>query len=126
MLLLYHVCFVLFVWSYGRTIFSPLGSVPKRFRLSSEDMETIDSADDHKSVLERIVVSKDLPCTMRSIQQEIRYCSECSLVKPDRTHHCSVCGACVLKVRSTTVRTTCIYTVLILSFLDGPPLSLGK
>jgi hypothetical protein len=31
-------------------------------------------------------------------QGEVRYCTECSQIKPDRCHHCSVCGECVLKM----------------------------
>lgn len=27
-----------------------------------------------------------------------RYCKKCQTVKPDRTHHCSTCGKCVLKM----------------------------
>ncbi|VDK81257.1 unnamed protein product, partial [Gongylonema pulchrum] len=26
-----------------------------------------------------------------------RYCYQCSLIKPDRSHHCSSCGFCVVK-----------------------------
>ena len=69
----------------------------RRFYLSDEDMDRIENSDNPKATLERLLVSKDLPCTMRSMQQEVRYCSECSLIKPDRAHHCSVCGTCVLK-----------------------------
>ncbi|KAJ2546463.1 Palmitoyltransferase zdhhc2 [Coemansia sp. RSA 1933] len=29
---------------------------------------------------------------------EPRYCLKCNLPKPDRAHHCSVCGVCVLKM----------------------------
>ncbi|KAJ2400792.1 palmitoyltransferase for Vac8p [Coemansia sp. RSA 2559] len=29
---------------------------------------------------------------------EPRYCLKCNLPKPDRAHHCSVCGICVLKM----------------------------
>lgn len=28
----------------------------------------------------------------------IRFCERCVLIKPDRAHHCSVCGTCVLKM----------------------------
>lgn len=28
----------------------------------------------------------------------VRYCDKCLHVKPDRAHHCSVCGVCVLKM----------------------------
>ena len=27
-----------------------------------------------------------------------RYCEKCQAVKPDRSHHCSVCGSCILKM----------------------------
>lgn len=27
-----------------------------------------------------------------------RFCRNCLLVKPDRSHHCSICGTCVLKM----------------------------
>ena len=27
-----------------------------------------------------------------------RYCEKCECIKPDRCHHCSVCGTCVLKM----------------------------
>ena len=32
------------------------------------------------------------------LQGAVRYCEKCACVKPDRAHHCSVCGACVLKM----------------------------
>lgn len=28
----------------------------------------------------------------------LRYCDKCVVIKPDRAHHCSVCGTCVLKM----------------------------
>lgn len=32
------------------------------------------------------------------LQGAVRYCEKCACVKPDRAHHCSVCGSCVLKM----------------------------
>lgn len=29
---------------------------------------------------------------------DIRFCDKCKIVKPDRSHHCSVCRKCVLKM----------------------------
>ena len=71
---------------------------PFRFALTVADMDSIEGAVDPRATLEQLAVLKDLPVAMRSIQGEVRYCSECSHVKPDRTHHCSVCGQCVLKM----------------------------
>jgi len=94
----YHFFLGLFVWSYWNTVFTSPGSVPKKFALSVADMDNIESSIDPRATLEQIAVRKDLPVAMRSIQGEVRYCSECSHVKPDRAHHCSVCGHCVLKM----------------------------
>ena len=32
------------------------------------------------------------------LQGAVRYCEKCAVIKPDRAHHCSVCGSCVLKM----------------------------
>jgi len=28
----------------------------------------------------------------------VRFCDKCKIIKPDRSHHCSVCSCCVLKM----------------------------
>jgi len=94
----YHVLFVLFSWSYWKTVFSNPGSVPRRFRLTEDEVDLVENAEDPKAALEQLAVSKDLPVFMRSVRGEVRYCSECSHIKPDRAHHCSVCNGCVLKM----------------------------
>lgn len=33
----------------------------------------------------------------RSIEGDLRFCSKCEILKPDRSHHCSECKKCVLK-----------------------------
>jgi len=98
MLVFYHFFFTLFVWAYYQTVFNSPGGVPKRFLMTSEELESVETAEDPRVVLEQMLVRKDLPCVTRSFTQEVRYCSECCLIKPDRAHHCSVCGKCVLKV----------------------------
>ena len=40
--------------------------------MSNEELDRIESSDNHRLALEQIVIAKDLPCTMRSVQQEIR------------------------------------------------------
>ena len=52
---------------------------------------------------------------------QVRYCEKCATIKPDRAHHCSVCGTCVLKVDLN-----CFWIITKLSFVDGPPLSVGE
>ena len=94
----YHLFFVLFLWAYFKTVFTSPGNVPKRFRLTESEVDRIEGASDPKYALEQLAIAKDLPVFMRSLQGEVRYCSECSHIKPDRTHHCSVCNSCILKM----------------------------
>lgn len=42
--------------------------------------------------------ARNLPMQCRTITGEMRYCDKCKALKPDRAHHCSVCGRCVLKM----------------------------
>lgn len=50
----------------------------------------------HRQILEGF--AQNLPITNRTVDRTVRYCDKCRLIKPDRTHHCSVCGECVLKM----------------------------
>ncbi|XP_022184414.1 palmitoyltransferase ZDHHC15B isoform X3 [Nilaparvata lugens] len=98
-LLCYHVFFVMFLWAYYQTIFTPIGSVPKKFKLSPIDIDKIkraDSEESQKMILERC--AQNLPVSNRTVSGVIRYCDKCCVIKPDRAHHCSVCGECVLKM----------------------------
>uniref|UniRef100_A0A8C6VJU7 Palmitoyltransferase n=1 Tax=Naja naja TaxID=35670 RepID=A0A8C6VJU7_NAJNA len=82
-LVIFHLSFVMFAWSYWKTIFtfpaSPSNEVNKSFKvlilnlcISYLDFEIFNIA--------------------------IRYCDRCQLIKPDRCHHCSACDLCVLKM----------------------------
>lgn len=97
----YHIVITLFLASYWRTVWTRPGDIPKRFRLTAEELDSVEGSDDvevQKRLLEQIVIDKDLPVAMRTIQGAVRYCEKCATIKPDRAHHCSVCGTCVLKM----------------------------
>ncbi|CAB4056078.1 ZDHHC2_15_20 [Lepeophtheirus salmonis] len=94
---LYHIFLFLFVTSYWKTVLTHGGSVPPAFKLSAEELDNIE-AGDPKMLLEDLAAKKDLPLIMRSMNGEIRICMDCRSIKPDRAHHCSVCGICVLKM----------------------------
>ncbi|XP_060516105.1 palmitoyltransferase ZDHHC15B isoform X2 [Cylas formicarius] len=99
-LIFYHMLFVMFCWSYIQTIFTDIGRVPSNFRISDADfdayMHNNDSLETQNRILENC--AKSLPITNVTIGGSIRFCEKCKNVKPDRTHHCSVCGVCVLKM----------------------------
>lgn len=101
-LVIYHIVFVVFVWSYLRTILTLPAIVPKSgWKLSpamQEHLSLAKSEDEWKNLLELFAVEMQVPVLQRSVQDAIRYCEKCKVVKPDRSHHCSVCGDCVLKM----------------------------
>lgn len=100
-LLVYHTLLVLFLASYYQTVFMPPTKIPKQFRLAPHDVETYEVAatdEARRAVLETLVERRGLPVANRTVSGEVRYCERCKHVKPDRCHHCSVCGECVAKM----------------------------
>jgi len=101
LLIPYHILATLFLASYWRTVWTRPGDIPKRFRLTADELDNVEGSENdetQKRLLEQIIIDKDLPVAMRTIQGAVRYCEKCATVKPDRAHHCSVCGTCVLKM----------------------------
>jgi len=100
-LILYHVLLVLFVWSYYQTAMTPVLRVPKQFRLLPADQARFQATEETRlqaQILEQHVLDSRLPLYNRTLVGAVRYCDKCRLIKPDRCHHCSVCGECVLKM----------------------------
>ncbi|XP_028903966.1 palmitoyltransferase ZDHHC20 isoform X3 [Ornithorhynchus anatinus] len=98
-LVVFHLSFVMFVWSYWMTIFTSPASPSKEFCLSKSDKEQYEKEERQESqheILKR--VAKDLPVYTTTASRAIRYCERCQLIKPDRCHHCSACDICVLKM----------------------------
>uniref|UniRef100_A0A914W6M9 Palmitoyltransferase n=1 Tax=Plectus sambesii TaxID=2011161 RepID=A0A914W6M9_9BILA len=96
----FHVLLILFMWSYYQTIFSPIGQPSSKFFLPLElkhDIGHTVNPTESRQILDRFVRQNDLPVTMRAYDGSMRFCEKCQCVKPDRCHHCSVCGQCVLK-----------------------------
>ncbi|ODM90524.1 Palmitoyltransferase ZDHHC2 [Orchesella cincta] len=98
---IYHVALVLFLWSYWQTIFTKSSRVPRKFRIPPNVMERLENARSETElteILEEFVRTQQLPVQTRAHISQIRYCEKCHIIKPDRAHHCSVCGYCVLKM----------------------------
>jgi len=98
-LILYHLVLFMFLWAYAKTIFTRAAAVPKSFFLESTMASRLE-AEESEEVQRQILAdaAKNLPVENRTISGCIRYCEKCKCVKPDRAHHCSVCGTCVLKM----------------------------
>ncbi|XP_078513215.1 palmitoyltransferase ZDHHC20 [Lissotriton helveticus] len=98
-LVIFHLSFVMFVWSYWKTIFAPKAAPSKEFRLSKSDKEIYEREERpefQQEILKK--AAKDLPIYTTTATRAIRYCDRCQLIKPDRCHHCSACDICVLKM----------------------------
>uniref|UniRef100_A0A8C9RLA8 Palmitoyltransferase n=1 Tax=Scleropages formosus TaxID=113540 RepID=A0A8C9RLA8_SCLFO len=98
-LLVFHACFVMFSWTYWKSIFTPPFSPSKKFQLSYLDKERYEleeRPDVQKQIL--IEIARKLPVFTRAASGAIRFCDRCQVIKPDRCHHCSVCETCVLKM----------------------------
>lgn len=78
--------------SYVRTIFSDAGTVPEAFRLREGEAEGGDGGED---ALRR---SLGIESVIDVSGSELRVCRVCRLRKPPRTHHCSACKRCVVKM----------------------------
>uniref|UniRef100_A0A914L4Y0 Palmitoyltransferase n=1 Tax=Meloidogyne incognita TaxID=6306 RepID=A0A914L4Y0_MELIC len=99
-LLIVHLLLLMFLWSYIKTVISTIGKPSELFHIPIEVREYIAAAtNDHefRSILEEFVKERNIPLLTRGYDGGIRFCLKCSCVKPDRAHHCSVCGHCVLK-----------------------------
>ncbi|KAE8605198.1 hypothetical protein XENTR_v10015019 [Xenopus tropicalis] len=94
-LVIFHLLYLLCLWSYLRTVMTPPAVPPAKFRLSEADKQLYLS-DERLEVLQEILdrMAKDLPIYTR----EISYCEKCQALKPDRCHHCPICDICVLKL----------------------------
>jgi hypothetical protein len=78
-LAIYHVLIVMTLWSYFACVLTDPGRVPPGWAPPPEDEED-----------ERVRTSNS--------EKRRRFCRKCTAWKPERSHHCSVCGRCVLKM----------------------------
>lgn len=98
LLVLYHISLFFLLWSYYQTIFTRSALVPAQFKISRTEMEQLAKAKSPEEQTRYLKhLSKDLPVLNCTINNCVRFCERCQHIKPDRSHHCSVCNACNLK-----------------------------
>ncbi|KAM4696690.1 palmitoyltransferase ZDHHC15 [Rhinophrynus dorsalis] len=98
-LVMFHVFFLMFGWTYWKSIFTPPKQPTKKFLLPFQEHERYyneESPEVQRQILAEF--SKQLPVYTRTGSGAIRFCDKCQMIKPDRCHHCSVCGMCILKM----------------------------
>jgi len=97
----FHCLAIMFLWSYYMVVFTPPGTVPPSWRLTNVDVDRLaqaQSEDEWKDILATLANQIGCPVKQRSVQNAVRYCEKCLCIKPDRSHHCSVCEDCTLKM----------------------------
>uniref|UniRef100_A0A3Q4G1G1 Palmitoyltransferase n=1 Tax=Neolamprologus brichardi TaxID=32507 RepID=A0A3Q4G1G1_NEOBR len=98
-LIFFHLSFVMFVWSYWKTIFTKPANPSKEFCLPKAEKERYEKEERPESQQEILWrAASSLPLYTRTGAGAIRYCDRCQVIKPDRCHHCSACDMCVLKM----------------------------
>ncbi|MCO5549170.1 hypothetical protein L7F22_002637 [Adiantum nelumboides] len=100
-LICFHVLLAMLLWCYFITVFIDPGSVPDHWRpaVDEEDLEGRVAPFSGTPSISGATTSSDTASGNGSSQyRDVRYCRKCSHFKPPRTHHCSVCGRCVLKM----------------------------
>lgn len=120
LLIFFHICFIFLIWSYFKTIFTPVATVPASFRLQKDELEQlyrIKNVDEQTRLLKHLAA--DLPLLNMTLSNCVRFCGNCFIfpsssfsfrvpiymlvfhsvflekcahIKPDRAHHCSVCS----------------------------------
>ncbi|GAA6069961.1 palmitoyltransferase ZDHHC20-B isoform X1, partial [Tachysurus ichikawai] len=98
-LVVFHLSFIMFVWSYWKAIFTRPMNPSKEFCLPKAEKELYEKEErpeTQQEILKRVASS--LPLYTRTGTGAIRYCDRCQVIKPDRCHHCSACDMCVLKM----------------------------
>ncbi|CAI0476766.1 unnamed protein product [Linum tenue] len=89
-LLLFHAFLVMLVWSYFSTILTDPGGVPQTWRPTTDEEEG--------GIVDPLVDTAAGLGINRDETQKTRFCRKCNQFKPPRSHHCSVCRRCILKM----------------------------
>jgi len=106
--LVFHVLFVLLVICFVRSVYTHPGKIPD-LQIWKEAEFGITDKDNNKLVTilqdERMDISSHrdfvvrLPVVERKKKDnQYRFCTQCSIYKPDRAHHCSRCNQCILRM----------------------------
>ncbi|QIW95305.1 hypothetical protein AMS68_000823 [Peltaster fructicola] len=83
--------------SYTIAVFTPPGSPLDLRGSSAQQKRGYEGLPTYEHEEESRVPETMSTVTAKSTGKQ-RYCKKCKTIKPDRTHHCSTCGQCVLKM----------------------------
>ncbi|KAG7546537.1 Palmitoyltransferase DHHC domain [Arabidopsis suecica] len=90
-LALFHFLLIMLLWSYFSVVVTDPGGVPTGWRPELD----IEKSDGNQALIGEANSSLSVG---DSSSHGVRYCRKCNQYKPPRSHHCSVCGRCILKM----------------------------
>ncbi|KAG8441885.1 hypothetical protein GDO86_010896 [Hymenochirus boettgeri] len=82
---------------------TPPATPPRCFHWSKAMKEQYKTKSEEEFQVTLCEAAMELPIIMLSKEGNIRFCSICQLIQPDRCHHCVKCNMCVLKRNTTCV-----------------------
>ncbi|GMR60095.1 hypothetical protein PMAYCL1PPCAC_30290 [Pristionchus mayeri] len=109
------ISFMMF-WSYVRVITSSPFRVPKEYEMDEatdaklravtpfnpQGRAMIDQSNEmqvaaQRRIMEEFAAARGITLVEVDQHSRLRYCYECRVLKPDRSHHCSSCGFCAIR-----------------------------
>ncbi|KAJ8970232.1 hypothetical protein NQ317_015672 [Molorchus minor] len=99
-ILIFNSLFIMFTWSFLSAACTSVALVPTEYVLTDEELYRYERENEVNKdlLLQNILIRRNLVAYERTCNGYIRYCKVCNQIKPDRAHHCSTCGLCVLKM----------------------------
>ncbi|KAF8384897.1 hypothetical protein PRIPAC_74039 [Pristionchus pacificus] len=115
-LVVYGLLSFMMLWSYARVLCTPPMKVPREYEFdeatdarlravtdfSSEGRPLLLHSSDaqvamQRGIMDEFAATRGITLVEVDAKGRLRYCYECRLLKPDRTHHCMSCGHCAVR-----------------------------
>ncbi|KAI6652181.1 Palmitoyltransferase ZDHHC15 isoform X1 [Oopsacas minuta] len=89
-----HILLLMYASTFFRAVFTWHAIIPHKYTYKHPGNSTVSLQEGLLEHAER----EELILHQKTPTGEIRYCSKCEIIKPDRAHHCTVCNRCILRM----------------------------
>ncbi|KAF8383563.1 spe-10 [Pristionchus pacificus] len=115
-LVVYGLLSFMMVWAYARVISSSPNRVPREYEFDEatdaklravtpfnpQGRPMMDQCNEtqvaaQRRIMDEFAAARGITLVEVDQHSRLRYCYECRVLKPDRTHHCSSCGFCAVR-----------------------------
>ena len=90
--------YLLSLISYVKCVFTSHRPIAPEFTIPDSMQLDQMTEDERNQNFESLIQTRNLPIFTRAYNGHVRFCPKCWVLKPDRAHHCSVCGKCICKM----------------------------